>query len=109
MAEPSQWFESVDMMIDPVFNGKNIVPSGNVNTAEANNPSFNARISAATSVTDPNQRAQIYGQLDKDLTGQVYYVTWLWDNNISFGSKNVTVVQNKFNSGAPDLVFSSLK
>ena len=30
-------------MIDPIFNGKNIVPSGNVNTAQANNPSFNAR------------------------------------------------------------------
>jgi peptide/nickel transport system substrate-binding protein len=96
-------------MIDPVFNGKNIVPSGNVNTAQANNPSLNARISAATSVTDANKRAQLYGQLDKDLTGQVYYVTWLWDNNISYGSKNVNVVQNKFNSGAPDLVFSSTK
>jgi peptide/nickel transport system substrate-binding protein len=96
-------------MIDPIFNGKNIVPSGNVNTAQANDPKFNARMNNAVSVTDPNQRAQIYGQLDKDLTGQVYYVTWLWDNNISFGSKNVNVVQNSFNGGAPDLVFSSLK
>jgi len=96
-------------MIDPIFNGKNIVPAGNVNTAQANNPAFNKRISAASAVTDTNQRAQIYGQLDKDLTGQVYYVTWLWDNNISYGSSNVTVVQNKFNGGAPDLVFSSLK
>jgi peptide/nickel transport system substrate-binding protein len=96
-------------MIDPIFNGKNIVPSGNVNNAQANNPQFNARMSSAVTVTDPNKRAQIYGQLDKDLTGQVYYVNWLWDNNISFGSKNVNVVQNSFNGGAPDLVFSSLK
>jgi hypothetical protein len=66
-------------------------------------------MSSAVTVTDPNKRAQIYGQLDKDLTGQVYYVNWLWDNNISFGSKNVNVVQNSFNGGAPDLAFSSLK
>jgi peptide/nickel transport system substrate-binding protein len=96
-------------MIDPVFNGKNIVPSGNVNTAQANNPSFNARISAATSVTDANKRAQIYGQLDKDLTGQVYYVTWLWDNEVNYTAKNVNGVQNAFNGNAWDLTFSSLK
>jgi peptide/nickel transport system substrate-binding protein len=96
-------------MIDPVFNGKNIVPTGNTNMAQANDPTFNRRISSAVSITDANKRAQVYGQLDKDLTGQVYYVTWLWDNNVSYGSKNMTVVQNKFNSGAPDLVFSSMK
>jgi peptide/nickel transport system substrate-binding protein len=96
-------------MIDPVFNGKNIVQSGNVNTAQANNPAFNARITAAESVTDPTKRAQLYGQLDKDLTGQVYYVTWLWDNEVNYTSTNVKGVQNAFNGNAWDLTYSSLK
>jgi peptide/nickel transport system substrate-binding protein len=96
-------------MIDPVFNGKNIVPAGNVNSAEANDPKFNARISAAASITDAAKRAQTYGQLDKDLTGQVYYVTWLWDNEVNFTSTNVKGVQNSFNGNAWDLTYSSLK
>jgi peptide/nickel transport system substrate-binding protein len=96
-------------MIDPIFNGKNIIPSGNVNIAQANDPSLNARIDAATSITDPSKRAQAYGQLDRDLTGQVYYVTWLWDNTVNFTSKNVQGVQNKFNGSVWDLTFSSLR
>jgi peptide/nickel transport system substrate-binding protein len=96
-------------MIDPVFNGKNIVPSGNTNIAQVNNPAFNARISSAVSITDPAKRAQVYGQLDRDLTGQVYYVTWLWDNTVNFTSTNVRGVQSKFNGSVWDLTFSSLK
>ena len=102
-------FFDAQSMIDPVFNGKNIVPSGNVNTAQANNPAFNARIDKATSITDANARAAAYGSLDKDLTGQVYYVTWLWDNEVNFTSKNVKGVQNAFNGQAWDLTFSSIK
>ena len=102
-------FFDAQSMIDPIFNGKNIVPSGNVNTAEANDPKFNSRISAAASITDANKRAETYGQLDKDLTGQVYYVTWLWDNEVNFTSKNVKGVQSAFNGNAWDLTFSSLK
>ena len=96
-------------MIDPLFNGKNIVPSGNVNYAQANDPKFNARITAAASITDAKKRAQTYGQLDKDLTGQVYYVTWLWDNEVNYTAKNVNGVQNAFNGNAWDLTFSSIK
>jgi peptide/nickel transport system substrate-binding protein len=102
-------FFDAQSMIDPLFNGKNIVPSGNVNYAEANDPKFNARITQAASITDAAKRAQVYGQLDKDLTGQVYYVTWLWDNEVNFTSKNVNGVQNSFNGNAWDLTFSSLK
>jgi peptide/nickel transport system substrate-binding protein len=102
-------FFDAQSMIDPLFNGKNIVPSGNVNYAEANDPKFNARIAQAASITDAAKRAQVYGQLDKDLTGQVYYVTWLWDNEVNFTSKNVNGVQNSFNGNAWDLTFSSLK
>jgi peptide/nickel transport system substrate-binding protein len=102
-------FFDAQSMIDPIFNGKNIVPSGNVNTAQANDPKFNARISDAASITDAGKRGDVYGQLDKDLTGQVYYVTWLWDNEVNFTSKNVQGVQSAFNGNAWDLTFSSLK
>ena len=63
----------------------------------------------AEELTDPTQRAQAWGQLDKDLTGQVYYIVWLWDNEVNYTSTNVKGVQNSFNGNAWDLTFSSLK
>ena len=102
-------FFDAQSMVDPIFNGKNITQSGNVNTAQANDPKFNAQMDKAEELTDPAQRAQTWGQLDKDLTGQVYYVVWLWDNEVNFTSTNVKGVQNSFNGNAWDLTYSSLK
>ncbi len=96
-------------MIDPIFNGKNIVQSGNVNTAQANDPAFNARMDKAEQLTDATARAKAWGQLDRDLTGQVYYITWLWDNTVNYTATNVKGVQSKFNGSAWDLTYSSLK
>jgi peptide/nickel transport system substrate-binding protein len=96
-------------MIDPVFNGKNITQSGNVNTAQANDPTFNAQMDKAETLTDPTARAKAWGELDKALTGQVYYVTWLWDNEVNYTATNVKGVQSSFNGSAWDLTYSSLK
>jgi len=102
-------FFDAQSMVDPIFNGKNITQSGNVNTAQANDPKFNAQMDKAEELMDPTQRAQTWGQLDKDLTGQVFYVVWLWDNEVNFTSTNVKGVQNSFNGNAWDLTYSSLK
>jgi peptide/nickel transport system substrate-binding protein len=102
-------FFDAQSMVDPIFNGKNITQSGNVNIAQANDPKFNSQMDKAEELTDPTQRAQAWGQLDKDLTGQVYYVVWLWDNEVNFTSSNVKGVQNSFNGNAWDLTYSSLK
>jgi peptide/nickel transport system substrate-binding protein len=102
-------FDDSQSMIDPIFNGKNITQSGNVNSAQANDKKFNAQMDDAETLTDAKQRAQAWGQLDKDLTGQVYYIVWLWDNEVNFTSKNVNGVQSSFNGSAWDLTFSSLK
>jgi peptide/nickel transport system substrate-binding protein len=96
-------------LIDPVFNGKNIVPAGNTNIPQANDPKLNAQMDAAEKLTDPTARANAWGQLDKEITGQVYTVAWLWDNEVGFHSKNVNGVQWAFNSNDWDLTASSLK
>lgn len=95
-------------MIDPIYNGKNIVPSGNVNTAQVNVPAYNKQMDQAETVIDPAQRATAWGNLDKTVTGQAYYDVWLWDNQVNFMSTNVDGVKSKFNSDW-DLSFSSLK
>jgi peptide/nickel transport system substrate-binding protein len=93
----------------PLFDGKNIVPSGNVNTAEVNDPKLNAQIEKAQRITDPTAAAKAWGEIDKEVTDQSYFVTWLWDNNIGLQSSNVNGIGSKFNSGAQDFAFSSLK
>ncbi len=96
-------------MITPVFYGPNIVPSGNTNMAQANDPTLNKQMQAAEQLTNTTQRATAWANLDKALTSQVYVVTWLWDNEVGFHSTNVHGVQWPFNSNDWDLTASSLK
>jgi peptide/nickel transport system substrate-binding protein len=102
-------FFSAQSFIDPLFNGKNLVPTGNVNYAEVNDPALNAKIEKAKTITDAAANAKAWADLDKEVTSQSYFVTWLWDNQVLLASKNVKAVPSEFNSNAGDLVFSSLK
>ena len=102
-------FFSAQSFIDPLFNGANIVPSGNVNTAMVNDPKLNAQIDQAKQITDNTKSAAAWANLDKQVTSQAYFIPWLWDNNVGLESTNLKGVPSKFNSGAWDFAFSSLK
>jgi peptide/nickel transport system substrate-binding protein len=107
LAWGKDFFDS-QSMLDPLFNGNNIAPSGNSNTAQLNDAAINAKFVKAAQVTDPTVRAQAYGSLDRLLTAGAYYDTWLWDNQVSLQSADVNGVFNKFNT-TWDLTASSLK
>jgi peptide/nickel transport system substrate-binding protein len=96
-------------MITPVFYGGNIVPTGNTNVAQANDPTLNKQMLVAEKLTDPTARANAWAALDKAITGQVFVVTWLWDNEVGFHSTNINGVQWPFNGNDWDLTASSLK
>jgi peptide/nickel transport system substrate-binding protein len=95
-------------MIDPIFNGKNIVPAGNTNWSQLDDPELNAEMDKAEQLTDPAERAKAWAELDKKISQGAYMVPWLWDNQVNFASKNVQAVRNKANSSW-DVAFSSLK
>jgi peptide/nickel transport system substrate-binding protein len=95
-------------MLDPVFNGKNIEPVGNTNYSQANNPQLNAAMNAAEELTSLPARAAAWGKIDDEITAQAYMIPWLWDNEISFASKNVHMTNWKFNGNAPDYTTSYL-
>jgi peptide/nickel transport system substrate-binding protein len=101
-------FDDAQSMIDPVFNGKNIVPVGNTNFAQANDPSLNAQMNAAEQITDVSQRAAAWGKIDQGVTAQAFMVPWLWDNEVTFASKNVHGVNWNFNGNAWDFTNSYL-
>jgi peptide/nickel transport system substrate-binding protein len=95
-------------MLDPVFNGKNIIEANGVNWANADDPELNAKLDQAVSETDPETRARAYAEIDDIVTGDVYTIPWLWDNQVNFVSDDVKGVRNKFNSSW-DMAFMSLK
>lgn len=99
-------FFDAQSMIDPVFNGKNIVPTGNTNMSQANDPTLNAQMDQAETLTNETARANAWGALDKAVTGQAFVVVWLWDNEVGYTSKNLHGVQWIFNSNDWDLTNS---
>ncbi len=101
-------FYDAQSLLDPVFNGKNIVPVGNVNWANVNDPELNAALDIAVGETKPAERAKLYGEIDRTVTGAAYVIPWLWDNQINLASDNVKGPLNRFNS-AWDIAYMSLK
>jgi peptide/nickel transport system substrate-binding protein len=95
-------------MLDPILNGKNIVPVGNVNTSQTNNPTLNAQMDAAEQLTDTASRANAWGKIDTAASALAFIIVWLWDNEVSFASKNVRLNTWNFNGNAPDYTNSYL-
>ena len=101
-------FYDSQSMIDPTFNGKNIVPSNNSNLSELNDPKLNAAMDRAERIPDPAGRAKAWGAIDKAVTGLAVQVPWIWDNDVNLRSKNVKAVTNLF-TGTWDVAFTSIK
>ena len=99
-------FFDAQSMIDPVFNGDNIEPSGNSNVSQVNDPALNAQIGRAQQLTGLTARAQAWAKIDDQVTAQAYVVVWLWDNNVGYTSKNVRGVQWAFDGSGWDLTNS---
>ncbi|MEA2493223.1 MAG: peptide/nickel transport system substrate-binding protein [Thermoleophilaceae bacterium] len=101
------FFDSESMLF-PTFYGKNIVPSGNVNYPQLNDPKINKMMEDARALTDQAARDKAWADVDKAITAGAYVVMWIWDNDVNIRSKNVNGVQNKFNASW-DVTYTSLK
>lgn len=101
-------FFDAESMLFPTFYGKNIVPSGNVNYPQLNDPKINADMDKARALTDQAERDKAWAAIDDEITAGAYVVMWIWDNDVNIRSKNVSGVQNKFNASW-DVTYTSLK
>jgi peptide/nickel transport system substrate-binding protein len=101
-------FADPQTVLDPTFNGKNILPANNSNWPQLNDPAINSAMDKAETILDANQRASAWGKIDDQVTAAAPGVLWLWDKGPSLASKNVNAVINKENSSW-DLSFISLK
>jgi peptide/nickel transport system substrate-binding protein len=92
----------------PTFNGNAIVTVNNSNWPQLNVKSINDAMDKAEELTDEQDRAKTWGDIDKQITDQSPAIPWLWDKTTGIESKNVNGVINKFNASW-DLSFTSLK
>lgn len=102
-------FSDGQTMLDPTFNGQNILPQGNSNWTQLDVGSLNQQMDKAKLVTEPKERNAAWAAVDKAVTAQAPGIPYLWDNFPVLASKNVNQVVSLYNGGATDISWSSLK
>jgi peptide/nickel transport system substrate-binding protein len=101
-------FNDGQAMLQPTFSGDQIQPSNNVNWSQLDVPEINQAIDEATLITDEEERAQAWGEIDRMVTEQAAAVPYIWDNQVNIQSADVAGVINLFNANW-DLASTSLK
>ena len=82
-------FTDPQTFLDPTFNGDHILPVGNSNYSQLDDHELNERMHDATLLTDPAQRAQAWGAIDKEITRLAPAIPWLWAEQANIRSENV--------------------
>ena len=101
-------FGDAQTILDPTFNGDNIIPQMNSNWPELNVPAINQAMDEAAVLTDPKERAEAWARINRMITEQAPVVSWIWDKQTLLRSADVNGVASEFNSQW-DLAWTSLK
>jgi peptide/nickel transport system substrate-binding protein len=101
-------FSDAQTSLDPTFNGKNILDENNSNWSELDVPAVNDAMEKAKTLSNPEERAQAWAAINKQVTEQAPAIPYIWDKNPLVSSSNVNAVASSFN-GNWDLAFTSLK
>jgi peptide/nickel transport system substrate-binding protein len=105
------WFKDffdAQTILDPTFNGANILQENNSNWPQMDDPTVNKLLDQAKVTVDRGKRAQMFAEADKRITDLAPNVPWVWDKQPNIASKNVAAVGNSFNATI-DLNFTSIK
>lgn len=101
-------FNDPQSLLDPVFNGKNILPQNNSNWSQLNVPSINDAMGKAAVLPVGAERNKAWGEIDKLVTEQAPAIPFIWDKVPTVQSADVRGVVNQY-STSWDLNFTSLK
>jgi peptide/nickel transport system substrate-binding protein len=100
-------FNDGQSILDPTFNGDNIIEANNVNWPLLDVPEINEAMADAAVENDPDARAEAWGDVDTQISEQAAAVPYVWDNQINIQSADVSGVINLFNANW-DLAYTSL-
>jgi peptide/nickel transport system substrate-binding protein len=101
-------FNDPQSILDPTFNGENIVSTNNSNWPLLDVPAINKAMNEANLITDPEERAQAWGEVDEMIVAQAPAIPYIWDDQPNVRSANVNGVISLFNA-TWDLSFTSLQ
>ena len=104
----SKDFADPQTMLDPTFNGENIVETQNSNWPELDVPEINKAIDDAKLLTEPAERAKAWADVNKMITEQAPTIPYMWDYQSIAISPNMRGVQNQY-STTWDWTFTSVK
>lgn len=102
-------FHEPQTILDPTFNGKNILPSNNSNWPLLNDPTLNAAMDQGEKTLDPETRYEQWGKIDGQVVETAAAVPWLWENFPTLFSSRVVPAVMVDNEGAPDVSYMSVK
>lgn len=100
-------FNDPQVILDPTFNGENILSSNNVNWPQLDVPEINRAMEEAKLINDPEERAQAWGEIDTMVMEQAPAIPYVWDNQPGLRSANVNEVINMSNA-VTDISFTSI-
>jgi peptide/nickel transport system substrate-binding protein len=101
-------FSDPQSMLDATFNGKNILPQGNVNWPQLDVAAINDAMAAAANIPAGSERNTAWAAINKQIAEQAAAIPWIWDKTVMVESKDVNGIMNGYFT-AYDLSFSSLK
>jgi peptide/nickel transport system substrate-binding protein len=102
-------FHEPQTILDPTFNGKNILPSNNSNWPLLNDPAINTAMDRAEKLLGTSERYQAWGQIDDMVARTASAVPWLWENYPTLFSARVVPALMVDNEGAPDVAMMSAR
>ena len=102
-------FHEPQTILDPTFNGKNIVPVNNSNWPLLDDPVINAAMNRAETILDPAKRYEAWGKIDQLVTKTGAAIPWIWENFPTLYSSRVTQASEVWNEGGPDFSFMGIK
>jgi peptide/nickel transport system substrate-binding protein len=102
-------FADPETILAPTFAGFNIVPTGNPNIGQVNNPEINAAMKAAQKVVGVSARARAWGSIDQQLVRTAAAVPWAFSKNPAIEGRNVRGINDLGNLGQWDYAYSSLR
>jgi peptide/nickel transport system substrate-binding protein len=102
-------FGDPQAVLDVPFNGERIVPTGNSNYGQVNDPAINRAMAAAEPIVGTQARAVAWAKIDRELVAQAVAIPFAWAKHPNIEAKNVAGVGDIWNQGVWDYSFTSLK
>jgi peptide/nickel transport system substrate-binding protein len=101
-------FQDPQGLLDPVFNGKNILEANNTNWTQLDDPKLNDAMAKAATLPIGAERNKAWGEIDRMAVADAPGIPYLWDKIPQVEAANVRGVINQY-STSWDLNFTSLK